>query len=226
MVKFNVDNYKKLLKTDRLGKDIIYLRAVDSTNSYASRILKNKTRGNKIQDGTLILAETQEKGRGRQERQWLSPPGGLWFTLITKTTLERKKLPEVTLIAAYSAAVVLNRIYGIEVIIKWPNDLYYKKTKLGGILTEVEEINKDIFLIIGIGINVNISIDDLSPYNNESTSIRAILDRDVERENLLSEILLEFEKNYNYYCRTEDFKSIFKKIEELLDYGVDNSTTK
>ena len=226
MVKFNVDNYKKLLKTDRLGKDIIYLRAVDSTNSYASRILKNKTRGNKIQDGTLILAETQERGRGMRERQWISPPGGLWFTLITKTTLERKKLPEVTLIAAYSAAVILNRLYDIEVIIKWPNDLYYKKTKLGGILTEVEEINKDIFLIIGIGINVNINIDDLSPYNNESTSIRTILGKDIEREKLLTEILLEFEKDYIYYCKTEDFKSIFKKIEGILDYNVANFTIK
>ena len=226
MTKFNIDRYKKLLKTDNLGRNIIYLKAVDSTNSYASRILKNKTRGNKIHDGTLILAETQEKGRGVRERQWLSPPGGLWFTLIIKTTLDRKELPEVTLIAAYSAAVILNRLYDIEVIIKWPNDLYYKKTKLGGILTEVEEINKDIFLIIGIGINVNINIDDLSPYNNESTSIRTILGKDIEREKLLTEILLEFEKDYIYYCKTEDFKSIFKKIEGILDYNVANFTIK
>jgi BirA family biotin operon repressor/biotin-[acetyl-CoA-carboxylase] ligase len=226
MTEFNIDKYKKLLKTDRLGKDIIYLKAVDSTNSYASRILKNKYGSKKTPDGTVVLAEAQERGRGQQERSWLSPSGGLWFTMIIKTTLERRKLPEVTLITAYSAAVVLYKVYSIKVIIKWPNDLYYKNAKLGGILTEVEEINKEVFLIIGIGINVNISVDVLSPFSDKPTSLRAILGKDVEREQLLSEILLEFEKNYNYYCRTEDFKTIFKKIEEILDYGMDNSTTK
>ena len=222
MRKFNTARYKNFLKTDKFGKNIIYLEKIDSTNNFAFRILKDKTKNSRILNGTLVFAETQKRGRGRLERPWLSPPGGLWFTLILKTGLEEKKLPEVTLVAAYSAAVVLNREYNIKVTIKWPNDLYYKKTKLGGILTEAEKINSSIFLIIGIGINANICIEDLAPFNNESISISAILGKDIERECLLPKILFEFEKNYNYYSRTEDFKTIFKKIEEILDYGMDN----
>jgi len=220
--KFNVARYKNFLKTDKVGKNIIYLEKVDSTNNFACRILKNKTESNKVPNGTLVLAETQKKGRGRLGKLWLSPLGGLWFTLIIKTRLAEKKLPEVTLIAAYSTAAVLNKEYNIKVTIKWPNDLYYKKTKLGGILTEAEKINNDIFLIIGIGINANIDIEDLAPFNNKSISIRTILGRDIEREYLLTKILFEFEKNYNYYSRTEDFKTIFKKIEDILDYSMDN----
>lgn len=222
MIKFNIDRYKNFLKTDKFGKNIIYLEKVDSTNNFSFRILKSETKSKKIPGGTLILAETQNKGRGRQEKLWLSPPGGLWFTLILRTVLEGKKLPEVTLIAAYSVAAVLNKEHNIEVTIKWPNDLYHKRTKLGGILTEAEKINGDIFLIIGIGINLNIDIGDLAPFGNESISTRAILGKDIEREHLLPEILLEFEKNYNYYSQTGDFKTIFKKIEGILNYDTDN----
>lgn len=219
MRKFNIARYKKLLRTVKTGKNIIHLDKVDSTNNLALRLLKDRTENIKIPDGTLVLAETQEKGRGRLGKPWLSPPGGLWLTLILKTGLEEKKLPEITLIVAYSVACILNKECNIKVTIKWPNDLYYKKAKLGGILIEAEKINGEIYLMIGIGINVNVAMEALGPFQRESTSIRAILGKDIDREHILAEILLEFEKNYNHYSRTEDFKTIFKKLEKLLDYG-------
>lgn len=219
MRKFNVARYKNFLRTVKIGKNIIHLDNVDSTNNLALRLLKDRSENIKIPDGTLVLAETQEKGRGRLEKPWLSPPGGLWLTLILKTGLEEKKLPEITLITAYSVAYILNRECDIKVSIKWPNDLYYKEAKLGGILTEAEKINGEIYLIIGTGINVNFATENLTSFQRESTTIRAILGKDIDREYILAEILLEFEKNYNYYSRTEDFKTIFKKIEKFLDYG-------
>jgi len=218
MINFNLDRYKKYLETDHIGKNIIYLKKVDSTNNFASELIKSKKEKYESLDGAVVLAETQEKGRGRLERVWLSPRGGLWFTLILRTALKEKELPEVTLIAAYSVASVLDVEYGIKAIIKWPNDIYYRKSKLGGILTEVEKINSDIFLIIGIGINANLDIVDLAPLIKESASIKVILGKDIEREYLLSKILLGFERNYKYYSRTKDFKTIFKKIEKILTY--------
>jgi len=218
MINFNLDKYKKSLETDYIGKNIIYLKKVDSTNNFASNLIINKEESQKSLNGTVVLTETQKKGKGRLERVWISPEGGLWFTIILKTTLEEKNLPEVTLIAAYSIATVLNTEYSIKAIIKWPNDIYYEKLKLGGILTEVEKINSDIYLIIGIGINANLDTEDLAPFSKKSVSIKTILGKDIEIEYFLSKILLDFEKDYKYYSRTKDFKTLFKKIEKILNY--------
>jgi len=219
MKNFNLDRYNKYLETDHIGKNIIYLKKVDSTNNFASQLIKSKKEEYESLDGTVVFAETQEKGRGRLERIWLSPSGGLWFTIILRTELKEKELPEVTLIAAYSVASVLDGDYGINVIIKWPNDIYYRQSKLGGILTEVEKVDGSVFLIIGIGINANLDAVDIAPLIKESTSIKIIFGKDIEREQLLSKILLIFEKNYGYYSRTKDFKTIFKKIEKILTYA-------
>ena len=219
MINFDLDRYNKYLETDHIGKNIIYLKKVDSTNNFASQLIKSKKEKYESLDGTIVLAETQEKGRGRLERIWLSPSGGLWFTIILRTALKEKELPEVTLIAAYSVASVIYREYGINAIIKWPNDIYFRQSKLGGILTEVEKINDIVFLIIGIGINANLDVADIAPLIKESTSIKIISGKDIEREQLLSKILLDFERNYGYYARTTDFKTIFKKIEKILTYA-------
>ncbi|HEY4663032.1 MAG TPA: biotin--[acetyl-CoA-carboxylase] ligase [Candidatus Humimicrobiaceae bacterium] len=219
MINFDLDRYNKYLETDHIGKNIIYLKKVDSTNNFASQLIKSKKEKCENLDGTIVLAETQEKGRGRLERIWLSPSGGLWFTIILRTALKEKELPEVTLIAAYSVASVIYREYGINAIIKWPNDIYFRQSKLGGILTEVEKINDIVFLIIGIGINANLDVADIAPLIKESTSIKIISGKDIEREQLLSKILLDFERNYGYYARTTDFKTIFKKIEKILTYA-------
>jgi len=218
MINFNVDEYRKTLSTDYIGKNIIYLKKVDSTNNFASELVSSKEKRYKDFNGTVVLAETQKKGRGRFERVWLSPQGGLWFTIILKTALEEKSLPEVTLIAAYSIASVLITEYNLKATIKWPNDIYYERSKLGGILTEVEKIKGNTFLLIGIGINANLGTEDLIPFNEETSSVKTLLGKDIERESLLAKILLDFERNYDYYSRTEDFKTIFKKIEKILIY--------
>src|SRR4030042_3406671 len=216
MINFNLDRYNQDLETDNIGKNIIYLKRVDSTNNFASQLIKSKKEKYESFDGTVVLAETQEKGRGRLERTWLSPSGGLWFTIILRTELKEKELPEVTLIAAYSVASVIDGQYGINAAIKWPNDIYYRQSKLGGILTEVEKVDGSVFLIIGIGINSNLDVADIAPLIKESTSIKIISEKDIEREQLLSKILLDFERNYGYYSQTKDFKTIFKKIENKI----------
>ncbi len=220
MKEFSISRYKELLKTDVTGRNIIHLKEIDSTNDYALKLLKSSSKIQEELNGTVILAEVQNKGRGRRERLWLSPPGGLWFTILTETKLEEKKLPEITLIAAYSVASILNEKYSAGVNMKWPNDIYHCKSKLGGILTEVEKINGKIFLIIGIGINVNNDKKSISFKDTNAISTMIILGKEIEREKLLSEILLEFESNYRYYSDTRDFDTIFKKIKNILNYDL------
>lgn len=220
MVNFNLDKYNESLKTDYVGRNLVYLKNTESTNSFASELINKRGKNHYGSlKGTVILAETQKRGKGRFERKWISPAGGLWFTIILETCLEPKNLIEVTLIASYSIINILDRDYSINSTIKWPNDIYYDKLKLGGILTEVEKITNITYLIIGIGLNVNLTKGDLTPYDRKSTSIKIILGKDIGRETLLSKILFNFEADYEYYSQTKDFKTIFKKIEKKLKFG-------
>ena len=221
MVNFDLDKYNISLRTDYMGRNLVYLKETESTNDFASKLInkREKNHSNNRLKGTVILAEIQKKGKGRFERKWISPAGGLWFTIILETFLESKDLMKVTLIAANSIVNTLDRDYGINAVIKWPNDIYHKKLKLGGILTEVEEISNITYLITGIGLNANLTKGNLVPYSRKSTSIKIILGRDIERETLLSKILFSFEADYEYYSQMKDFKTIFKKIEKKLKFG-------
>jgi BirA family transcriptional regulator, biotin operon repressor / biotin---[acetyl-CoA-carboxylase] ligase len=236
--KFNINIFNKNLKTNYIGKKIIYLNRIDSTNSFASRIEKNidtntkyrskpvstnssvdsKIKLNKAEElnGLLILAEIQEKGRGRFNRQWISPAGGLWFTIVLKTNIQEKNLPKITLLSSISIAEVLKKDYKIDIKIKWPNDIYSNNFKLCGILCETEKIESLVFLNIGVGINVNNSTDEGYLTDIKAISIKSILGKDILREVLLAKILKIFEKNYDYYLKSGDFQKIFNKIKNHL----------
>lgn len=241
MKNFDINKFKQNLKTDYMGKNLIYLKKIDSTNSYASVLEKSLLKAdikdksilkiNQLKDNikniqdqasaidrTVILSEIQTSGRGRFNKRWISPPGGLWFTVIILSQFEEKDLPKITFIAGASIAETLKEDYGIEVNIKWPNDIYYRKSKLGGILSESEIIGKNIFINIGIGINVNVDKKNLSLHNLNATSIKYIKGKEIEREILLSKILYNFEKKYKYYENTRDFNKIFRKVEDFLIY--------
>ncbi len=214
-MEFNVEKYQNQLKTKELGRRIISLNTVDSTNNYAAILEKESKTG---LGGTVIISEKQTAGRGKFDKKWLSPPGGLWFTVIIKSSLPEKYLPNITLITAYAIAFTLREKYHIPVNIKWPNDIYYQKHKVAGILTEVEKFKNKLYLNIGIGINVNVDIRDLYEYSKHSTSIKKIKGAEINRENFLAEILLSFEDSYNDFALTKNFKPIFKKIEKILFY--------
>ena len=246
---FDINKFKKSLKTDYIGRNTIFLKKIDSTNNCAtflekktvlpkeistkskskeyqfkkiSKDLPEKTKQkNKLTDklnGTVIISEIQTHGRGRFNRIWLSPAGGLWFTIILTPFLKEKDFPKTTLITAISIAEILRNDYNIQVHIKWPNDIYYKKSKLCGILTEIEKVEESIFLNIGVGLNVNLNKDDLKLYKDRATSIKSIIGKEVEVEILLSKILYNFEKHYEYYVHTMDFKTIFNKMENFFTY--------
>ncbi|HEY0089672.1 MAG TPA: biotin--[acetyl-CoA-carboxylase] ligase, partial [Candidatus Lokiarchaeia archaeon] len=144
--------------------------------------------------------------------------GGLWFTIILTTKIKEKDLPKMNLLAAISVTEILQTNYRLKVAVKWPNDIYCKGRKLAGILSESEKINSLLYLNIGIGINVNIDSSVFENLNLKAISIMDLLGRKLKRETLLAEILLNFEKNYNYFVKTGDFKSIFNKMKDHIIY--------
>ena len=108
MERFDDKRFLGSLDTRKFGRRFIHLPVIGSTNDYAAELISN-TEVPELDDidGTLILSDKQTGGRGRFNRDWLSPPGGLWFSIIFRTGLTVDKIPSVTLIAAFSAADIL-----------------------------------------------------------------------------------------------------------------------
>ena len=219
MKNFNTEKFKRLLDTDVFGQKFIHFSSIASTNDHAFNML-DSIRASKLENinGTLILSGEQTGGRGRFNRQWLSPPGGLWFSLIFSTGLRTDKIPSLTLIAAFCAADVLIRFYGIDAAIKWPNDLYYKDHKFGGILSESKKIGPLQFMILGMGLNIAIEKKNLDQIDKKVLNLQDISKTVIEPELLLARILKNFEELHDYFSQSGDLGSIFKRIEKILRY--------
>jgi len=220
MKNFDKEKFYKKLKTQFIGKNLIHFESLNSTNDFACEIEKKSYGDNSKEDlnGTIIISEMQDQGRGRFSRVWLSPRGGLWFTIILVTKIKERDLSKINLLAAISIAEILQTKYQLKITVKWPNDIYCNGNKLAGILSETEKINNSLYLNVGIGINVNIDSGIFINLNSKAISIMNLVGKKLNRETLLAEILLSFEKNYDYFVKTQDFKSIFNKIENNIIY--------
>ncbi|HBF35835.1 MAG TPA: biotin--[acetyl-CoA-carboxylase] ligase [Firmicutes bacterium] len=184
------------LHTLRFGQVIYEQREVDSTNRWA----KTLARENKAPEGTLVIAESQTGGRGRIGRNWVSAPGlGLWFSLILRPQMSMSALAGIMLLTAVSMAKAIHQVTGVQVQIKWPNDLMFQSRKLVGILAELNgEIDRVNYLIVGIGVNVNHSESDFPvELRNIANSLRVITGKECSRRFLLQTFLQEFETAYD-----------------------------
>lgn len=136
-----------------IGKKLIELDVVDSTNEYAKRLLKESD----VEEGTVILADFQTKGKGQKDGYWESEKGkNLTLSIILYPTfLNVQKQFYLSMSISLGIFEFLSYL-SVKSKIKWPNDIYVNKNKVGGILIE-NSIKKDIIAssIIGIGINLN-----------------------------------------------------------------------
>lgn len=140
------------LKTDQLGRDFQIFDELSSTNEYAKEAAKQGAR-----HGKTILAKRQISGRGRLQRPWVSPQGGLWLTVILCPDLTLGDAAKLTLCAGVAVVDAIEASCGLRLGIKWPNDLVYEGKKICGILAEVAgEWTSLQTLIMGIGVNANI----------------------------------------------------------------------
>ncbi|HPJ31107.1 MAG TPA: biotin--[acetyl-CoA-carboxylase] ligase [Methanothrix sp.] len=176
------------LKTRFVGRTIFIFPSLTSTNAEAKSIAAS------AEEGTVIVSEVQTSGRGRMERPWLSPPGGVWMSIILKPRIHPSLASRVNIAAAVAAARALESLYGLEVRIKWPNDLLVGEKKICGILTEMgAEMDQLEYAVVGIGINANLD-PDLLPKEWGATSISGELDREVLRAQLIGRVLEEVER--------------------------------
>ncbi|RUM34329.1 MAG: biotin--[acetyl-CoA-carboxylase] ligase [Desulfobulbus sp.] len=131
---------------------IHYFSTLDSTNTEAVRMAEHGA-----DHGTVIHADCQTGGRGRGGRNFFSPAGGLYFSIIIRPTIELQLLPMITLAAGVGVSTCIMASTQANVLLKWPNDLYLDGKKLGGILTESGPVSRGLgpeYLVVGVGINV------------------------------------------------------------------------
>ena len=144
--------------------------------------------------GDLLVADSQTNGRGRHERSWISPPGkNLYFNILY--SLEGflpQQYPQLMQITAISLAQLF-RSLGVNASVKWPNDILFEKKKFCGMVSEILVKNGKKILTTGIGIDVNATEEDFAEINRPVTSLRLILGKPLNLENLLQEIVQKLE---------------------------------
>ncbi|MDD5408998.1 MAG: biotin--[acetyl-CoA-carboxylase] ligase [Candidatus Omnitrophica bacterium] len=145
--------------------------------------------------GTVVLAESQTKGRGRLGRSWFSPKyKGIYLSLILRPKILPSASPILTLLSAVSICETIKKVVGLDAQIKWPNDIFICNKKVAGILTEMNaEVDKVNFVVIGIGLNVN---NDKKSLIAQATSLKEQAGQPVSRIILLQELLRRMESNY------------------------------
>ena len=147
-----------------IGSKIYSYEDVSSTMTIAKELAAEGA-----QDGTVVLAETQNVGRGRLGRSWHSPKGGIWMSIILRPSVSLEETPLITLAAGIGVCKAIRTLYSMNPGLKWPNDVIVNTKKVCGILTEgCIESGITKFAILGIGVNLNFSNDllpkDLNQY--------------------------------------------------------------
>jgi BirA family biotin operon repressor/biotin-[acetyl-CoA-carboxylase] ligase len=164
--------------------DVEYHDSIPSTNDRARELAVSGA------DGVAVLADEQTGARGRLDREYASPSGGIWLSLVRRPDLPPARVPIYTLAAAVAAAEALRGV-GVDAEIKWPNDVLVDGEKLVGILTEMEgEADRVSWIVVGIGINANV---DGSAVPEAATTVREQVG-DVDRAALTRELLERFEE--------------------------------
>ena len=198
------------LNTQIVGKAMEYYPSVDSTNRLAKKLAYHGA-----EEGTIVVAEEQIGGKGRLEREFFSPRGkGIWFSVILRPNFLPKDASKCTLMAAVVVAQAMKR-FGLTPQIKWPNDIMFDGRKLVGILTEMTgEIAKISYMVIGIGINVNISRDEFpAELQPIAASLCEMSGEPIPRVKFFRAVLEEFDKLYREVTST-GFGEIFERWRE------------
>lgn len=206
------EEIESLMQTECIGRHVIYYEETDSTNTRIKHLAEQGK-----EHGTLAVADRQNSGKGRRGRAWESPLGeNIYMSLLLRPTMEPSKAPMLTLVMAYSAAMAIREQEGLEVGIKWPNDLVIGTKKICGILTEMSaEVDYINYVVIGVGINVNMQSfpEELC---EKATSLRVEKESPIKRSALIACIMKKFEENYERFVKEQNLKFLQEDYNRLL----------
>ncbi len=183
------------LKTDVIGKRVYYFDDIDSTQNFASSIAKTSR-----ENGTVIVSKKQSSGMGRLGRKWISPDGGLWFSVILHPKFDVSLATLFPLASSLALANAIEKTLKKKPELKWPNDVTLNHKKVAGILVDLSLKSNDIEnLILGVGINFKIdpaklkkTIKNTGNFYGVTTLVKKY--EDVNPIRLMQTFLFELEK--------------------------------
>ena len=207
----------------------IHFETIDSTNTYLKENYED------LDNFTFVSADFQSAGRGRNNRNWKSEKGeNLLFSLLIKDKALIDKFSSLSVISAFSIIKALNLEH---LSIKWPNDIYYKDSKLCGILLEAVTRNEIECLIIGIGLNVN-QREFVGEYKRTPTSLYQITNQTQDmrllKDKIFNQIYYDFMKvkegydfyndikEYDYLKDREVYAEINNEVKQIKVLGIDS----
>ena len=200
------------LHTKWIGRPIHYFEQITSTNQYAKRLGEEG-----CGEGVLVIADEQTQGKGRVGRSWSTPPGtAVAMSLLLRPQIAPERISMVTLVMGMAVAQACRSCFKVDAGIKWPNDVVIGGRKLCGILTEMSaEMNAVHYIVIGVGINVNVSSfpEDIA---QTATSLSLELGRQVNRAGLIAEVMRYFEAYYEEFLRAQDLSGLMNQYNAML----------
>lgn len=215
MAKINVERLLEGLRTKRFGKCIFFSRQIGSTNDWAKQLASLGA-----SEGTIAIAETQTSGRGRLGRKWISPRGGLWFSIILKPPLCAVGAVKLVFVAGLAVAEVLCELYGLRVETKWPNDVLVRGRKICGVLMEMNTTGETVnYVILGIGVNVNFDVKKVFPkeLSEATSSLETELGKKVGLEELFCALLEKLENFYESFLK-EGFDPVLTRWKNYASF--------
>ena len=203
----NASEISKDLNTEYVGKKLFVYNEVSSTNTVAKFLSMNKA-----ENGSVIISEKQTNARGRSGKSWASPLGGVWLSIILRPNIDYSKLPLITLATGVAVAKTLEKVGVENPEIKWPNDIMIHDKKVCGILTEaVTKFNTIESVIVGVGIDANLNIDEFpEELQAGTTTLKHELGKKGD-DNLLIRLFLEEFENISEILNHEGYEEILKE---------------
>ncbi len=182
------------LGTRLLGRSIVYNDTVSSTNAVAFRLALSG-----CPEGTCVVAEKQESGRGRLQRTWYSPHArNIYLSAVLRPQMHPAEVYPITFISSLAVYDTLRQA-GVEARLKWPNDVLVGAKKISGTLIELStEADAVRFVVVGIGLNVNMDEADMHEDIRETaTSMRMEAKNHFERSRICGMLLGNLERYYD-----------------------------
>ena len=178
------------LFTRVVGKRILFFQEVPSTMDEAARLAASGTC-----DGTVVVADIQTAGRGRQGRSWVSDTGNLYVSIVFRPSMQA--LPMLSILAGVATARSIRKTTGLDPRIKWPNDIMLVGKKVGGILVEsVVQGHMVDYAIVGIGLNISLETQSTQEIASFATSLNQAAGRTVAPEDVLRQLLHDLDSLY------------------------------
>lgn len=180
--------------------NLIYFPEITSTNTHAMRNISD------FSDRDILMAEIQTEGRGRFARKWISDmPKNIYISFVLKPAIKFGEDSSLNNIPQYLSVKLCEILeaYGVNPVIKWPNDVLVENKKIAGILAQTS-IRGSSFqgLVLGIGINLNFEKEDMEKIDRPATSLNLVLEKKIDRDEFLKKFLDVFFENYDEFLNT------------------------